>query len=183
MPPVLRALPYFDHRTTIAFGGRTVDVVPFQIALWVSVARPAESAPAPNARRFPAVLDTGFSGTFAITPAQLREWAGIEWSSLLIEPGPELLYQNVPVPHRRANLWVYPNQYGWRDVFDPIMPPYRLELNRGIAVFGNGECVGVTATRTLTGPRVPLLGLRALSDNPVALQLDPPNRHVWLDGA
>jgi hypothetical protein len=61
-------------------------------------------------------------------------------------------YQGVEVPHRRANIWLYPNQYGWRDHTDPFLPPYLLELSGGIAVFGDGVRVGTRETERLVGP-------------------------------
>jgi hypothetical protein len=181
MPPVLRALPYFDHRTSVRVGAATIDFVPFQIVVWVSFAPDGASTPLAGAPRFPAVLDTGFSGTFAITPGHLRRWAGIEWRTLPFDPRVRLQYHGVEVPHRRGNLWLYPNQYGWRDLIEPHIPPLLLELP-GIAVYGDGEQVGATATSRLIGPRLPLLGLRALTMNRVQLNIDTPNRAVWLDG-
>jgi hypothetical protein len=181
MPPILRALPFSDRRSSVVVGGESIDVVPYQIVLWVGFAPAGEALPVPGAPRFPAILDTGFSGTFAITPNHLQQWAGVVWNTLPFDHLLRLEYSGVEVPHRRANVWIYPNQYGWRDHLDPLLPPYLLELPGGIAVYGDGVQVGRKATAQLVGPRLPLLGLRALSMNPLFLQIDATARQVWLD--
>lgn len=179
--PVLRSLPYFPRETAIALGAERVVVRPYQIIVWVSVARVGDIAPPAEPRRFPAILDTGHNDNFAITPRHLREWAGVSWADLPLEPGAERRYQGVPVPHRRANLWLHPNQYGWRDLFDPGMRPALLELDAGIAVYGDGEQVGVEGTTRLTGPRLPLLGLRALTTSRIKLRIDGEAQAVWAE--
>jgi hypothetical protein len=180
MPPVLRALPYSDSRTTALVRGAPVEVLAHQIIVWVGVAQPQERRPSPNSPRFPAILDTGFSGTFAISPVQLERWADLKWNALPFDPTFRMKYFGVEVPHRRANLWVYPNQYGWRDEIDPIIPPRHLDLIGGIAVYGDGEQVGSAATARLVAPRLPLLGLRALAHNRLQLTIDAADREVWL---
>src|SRR4051812_1718305 len=122
MPPILRALPYQDQKTSVTVGGESVGVVAYQIIVWVGFAHVGETAPAPGAPRVPAILDTGFSGTFAISPNQLQRWAGVAWNTLRFDQTLRLEYQGVKVPHRRANIWIYPNQYGWRDFVDPLLP-------------------------------------------------------------
>ena len=180
MPPILRALPYSDSRTVALVRGAPIEVLAHQIIVWVGVALPHERQPLAHAPRFPAILDTGFSGTFAISPVQLERWAGLRWNTLPFDPTFLMKYFGVDVPHRRANLWLYPNQYGWRDCIDPIIPPRHLDLIGGIAVYGDGEQVGAAATARLVAPRPPLLGLRALAHNRLHLAVDAANRQVWL---
>jgi hypothetical protein len=91
-------------------------------------------------------------------------------------------YGNIPVPVRRATLWLHPNQYGWRDLIDPIRPPIEIELNDGITIYGNGERVGNDSrTKTLQGPRLPLIGLRAFTEMECQLHIDCAQRKVSLD--
>lgn len=184
MPPVLRALPYFPHPTAIDFeahGQRhRVDVMAYQIVVWVGIAPVGELHPAAGAPRFPAILDTGHTHNFAIRPTQLRDWTGIDWPRLPPE-GHESRYQGVAVPHRRANVWLYPNQHGWRDWVDPNPPPALLELHRGLAVYGDGVWLGTTGSERLTGPRLPLIGLRAISNSRAQFRVDAAQRSVWLD--
>lgn len=98
-----------------------------------------------------------------------------------MDPTLNLYYAGVPVPRRAADLWVYPNQPGERDRFDPLLSPFRLKLDGGIAVYGDGVQVGVRATAQLVAPRLPLLGLRAFIASRARLQLDAGTRLVDLD--
>ena len=60
-------------------------------------------------------------------------------------------------------------------------PPFQVELNDGIVVYGDGEQVGKDErTKTLDGPRLPLLGLRALTELGCELRIDCHQRLVIL---
>ncbi len=181
MPAVLRALPYYDEITEIAAQGVREQAYSYQIIVWVSIT-PVEQFELPSgARRFPAILDTGLNDNFAIAPVHLRAWAGIHWKSLP-EEGAERFYGNIRVPTRRAYLWLHPNQYGWRDWIDPLHPAVRIELNDGISIYGNGEEVGRDPrTKTLRAPRLPIIGLRALTGVDGQLHIDCARRLISLD--
>lgn len=179
--PILRSLPYFDRPTQVTVGGDALTINPFQIVLWVGVARPTTQRRVEDTPRFPAILDTGCGTSFIISPNQLRRWAGIEWPSLPLNPGIERKHSAIPIPHRQADLWIFPNQYDRRDEIDPILPPALLDLIDGIAVFGDGEQVGVAETKKLPALRLPLLGLRALTAANLALTIDAQTRRVWLE--
>lgn len=181
MSPLLRALPYFDVHSSIVGAGVHERAYPFQVVVWISIT-PIEQFELPmKAPRFPAILDTGLNDTLAISPVHLRSWAGLQWSALPAE-GVNRYYGSIPIPARRAYLWLHPNQFGWRDEVDPLIPAYRLELSLGITVYGNGEQMGTDArTRELLAPRLPLLGLRALSENKCQLRLDCARRLLFLD--
>jgi hypothetical protein len=181
MPSVLRALPYFDDMTEIVGPGVREQILPRQIVLWVSVTPVEQFELPPNAPRFPAILDTGLNDVFAIAPVHLRAWAGFHWSTLP-EEDVELFYGDIPVPVRRATLWLHRNQYGWRDSIDPLRPPLEIELSDGITVYGNGEQVGKDSrTKTLRAPRLPLIGLRAFTDMGCQLHIDCLRRLVSQD--
>ena len=181
MLPILRELPYSDEMTEISAPGVREFARPYQIIVWVSVT-PADQLESPaSARRFPAILDTGLNDNFIITPVHLRAWAGLHWNSLP-EEGPERFHGATPVPIRRANVWLHPNQPGWRDWLDPLRPAVLIDLFDGITVYGNGEQVGTDPrTRTLSGPRLPLLGLRALTDMGCQFHIDCARRLVSLE--
>ena len=84
-------------------------------------------------------------------------------------------------PPRRAYVWLHLNQSGWRDWIKPQSSPYRIELSDGITVYGNGEEVGSDArTKTLIAPRLPILGLRALTEVESQLHIDCARRLVTL---
>jgi len=182
MLPILRSFPFFPIRTIVEFGGRSVDIYPHQIVVWVGLTEIDQTDPPPVDCKFPAILDTGHSHNFAISPNHLRDWARIEWNQLPLERV-ERFHQGIPVPMRRANLWLYPNQSGWRDWIDPARLPILLPLDEGIAVFGNGVDVGTKATTQLVAHRLPVLGLRAIVTNRLHLHIDPVRRHVSLNQA
>ena len=183
MLPVLRALPYFEDVTELAVAGRIVGrALPFQIVVWVAVTPVEEFEPPDFDARFPAILDTGHNSRFAISPTHLRAWAKLDWKTLPLEGGKDQSYLTIPVPTRRANLWLYPNQYGWRDFLDPLRRPVPLEINEGIAIFGDGEAVGPDPrTSELRSPRLPILGLRALTEARVELRIDAVRSAVWME--
>lgn len=181
MPPLLRALPYFDTVTVIAAAGIREQANAYQIIVWVSVTGVEDDVLPATARRFPAILDTGHNDNFTVAPLQLRAWAGLHWNSLP-EERVQRYYGGIPVPTRRAYLWLHPNQYGWRDLIDPLLPPVRVEMHEGITVFGNGEQVGDDhRTTTLRAPRLPIIGLRALTGMDSQLHIDAASRSVCLD--
>jgi len=181
MPTVLRELPYFEEITEIIGPGIQEHANAYQIIVWVSVTPVEQFELPPTLRRFPAILDIGLNHNFAIAPVHLRAWAGLHWNTLA-EEGVQRLFGNVPVPTRRAYLWLHPNQSGSRDLIDPFRSAVKIELNDGIAVDGNGGQVGEDdRTKTLRAPRLPLIGLRALTGAGCQLHLDCARRMVSLD--
>jgi hypothetical protein len=124
----------------------------------------------PNAPRFPAILDTGNNFTFTITERQLVKWAGIR-PSLLRLLGPMVL-NGVGTERRAANVWMHPNRRGQRRAFKPSAP-HLLELDRGLAIYPDDA--------PPPGPRLPLLGLRALDDNGLDLRIKTRKRSVALE--
>ncbi len=121
--PILRSMPYFDRPSRVEWESESLAVNPFQILVWIGIAPVGTDRPSLTVRRFPALLDTGCGTSFIISPVQLRRWAGVEWRALPLNPGIERKHFGVPIPHRRANLWLFPNQYDRRDEIDPILPP------------------------------------------------------------
>lgn len=43
--PVLRSLPYFPTQTTIVLGSEPIVISPYQIVVWVSIARVEDEKP------------------------------------------------------------------------------------------------------------------------------------------
>jgi len=173
MPPFLHSLPFYRSRTTVRCAGRTIYVYPYQIVVWVAVSSIEDNREPPSFdKALPAVLDTGHTHNFAISPSQLMDLAGIAWNRLPLE-GVERFYQGIPIPMRRANVWLFPNQEGSRDLTDSTKSPVLLELDEGIAVFGDGVAVGIAATSRLVAHRLPVLGLRGLVTNRLHLYIDP----------
>lgn len=184
MRPVLASLPYSNASSKILGPGIQEEVRPFQIVVWVSVT-PVECFELPrDAKRFPAILDTGFNDCFAIGPLQLRAFAGLDWKALPCEDEDTRFrdYDGVRIPLRRAYLWLHPNSAAERDTMNPDRPAVRLELNDGITVYGNKESVATNPRcLDLRAPRLPLIGLRALTEAECELRIDCKNRFVSLD--
>lgn len=169
MRKILTRLPYLDRHETVTVSGTSVRLRPFQVIIWVSLHLKGVPELEPNAPRFPAILDTGNNYTFTIMEHQLLRWAGIR-SELLHVLGPVVL-NNVVMERRAASVWIHPNHKDQRHSVR-AGSAYRLELERGIAVYPEQAAV--------PGPRLPLLGLRALDENDLDLRIGGRRRRVWL---
>ncbi len=169
MTIILHDLPYLDRPETVTIQGEQVRLRPFQIIVWVSVHMKGVADLEPNAPRFPAILDTGNNFTFTITERQLVRWAGIR-PGLLRLLGPVVL-NDIEMERRAANVWIHSNRRGQRHALKPSAS-YRLELDRGLAIYPDD------ARRP--GPRLPLLGVRALDDNSLDLRINARRRSVTL---
>jgi hypothetical protein len=169
MPAILRQLPIAEAPSALVVGpGDVIAVHSYQVIVWVSVtARKANTLP-PGAPRFPAILDPGHSHNFSIQDHHLQRWGRIAASSLRLIRQTRI--NRVTVPLLAAHVWIHPNRPGQRDRFTDA-PPFRLDLARGIAVY---------PLDTAGGPRLPLLGLRALVENDLHLTIDGKNRRVAL---
>jgi hypothetical protein len=150
MPRIIRNLPFSDRPSSLPVPGGRVVLLPFQIALTVSLTDQAEHTLHPRAPRFPAVLDTGFNKTFLIQEEHLNQWAGLRREHFV--QAEEMTVHGRKVPVFAADIWSQPNVPGKREDA-PGRPPFRIRLYPGIAVSprGTGE------------PRLPLLGRRALA--------------------
>jgi hypothetical protein len=169
LPTILRKLPFHEAATTLRIpGGPAVAVKHHQIVLWVSITRPGLPEFPPGARRLPAVLDTGFNGTFLLGEQQLVDWAALtlaelQWVGTLTADG-----QTIPL--READVWIHPNIPGFRDLLAD-RTPFRLELPGGIAVW----------PAALPGARrLPLLGVAGLRRADLLVLLDCRKCQVWM---
>lgn len=104
---------------------------------------------------FPAILDTGHSHNFSINEQQLREWAGLRVEDMEMMGHLWVLKQRVPVV--RSNFWLHGKE------------PYQLEMKDGITVMPGS-----------LAPRLPLLGLLAITRNETRLVVDGKRREVTL---
>jgi hypothetical protein len=83
MTAIVRKLPFFKRRTSWQVPSGTVPILPFQLALSVSVAHNKEHILHPLTPRFPAVLDTGFNSTVFLREEHLNQWAGLRREHLV----------------------------------------------------------------------------------------------------
>jgi hypothetical protein len=133
-------LRYYDEKTKVTIRNEVVEVKAFQIIVWISVSLQDIQEWDPRTPRFPAILDTGNNHNFAITEEHLVKWAGIQAASLFEKK--KMREREKKVPLRSAGLWLHTD----RD-------PFILTTDEGIAVY-DGDW-----------PRLPTLGLRALTNN------------------
>jgi hypothetical protein len=166
MTAILRRLPYAIEHVTWRVGAEPVRVKPYQIALWVSVTARGLREPG-NAPRLPALLDSANNHNFSIQERHLVHWAGthpelLRTLNAITERGRHL-------PLRAADVWIHPNRPGTRE--SSGLRPYRLNLTQGIAVYPEDGS---------NFPRLPLLGLRGLTDNKLDLRIDGYRREVSL---
>lgn len=151
MAAIVHNLPFFDHATTLNFRGSSVQVKQDQIIVWVSLGEKGLQQLHPAAPRFPAILDTGCNHNFVMRRRHLQEWAGIHPEYFGALKSTRTLGKSAL--QLAANVWLHPNRSGQRDAFADRQP-FLLEVPLGIVV--------VTDTPESNGPRLPLLGLRAL---------------------
>jgi hypothetical protein len=171
MTTLLRALPYLDRPETVMVGDEPVLLRPYQIIVWVSVSAKGISRLAPGVPRFPAILDTGNTFTFMITDDQLSRWAGLDRERLPVRGSVSL--NELALECRAANVWLHRNRRDQRNEVVPVS--YPLELERGIAIHPK-QAPG-------PGPRLPLLGLRALDENGLVLRVNCTRRRISLTTA
>jgi hypothetical protein len=149
--------------TTVTVGDEVVLVRAYQIIVWVNLA--AGDRPT-SIHAFPAVLDTGHGHNFSIRESQLLRWAGLaaedlpRCGAILVNGQETSLYA--------ADVLIHRNRAGTNEL---LPGPVRLELPGGISVFREG---------TLHGPRLPLIGMRALLKNGLRLSISGRNRSVSL---
>src|SRR5262249_38601609 len=105
---VLRQLPFSDAPYTVPVAGEEVAIRAYQIVVWLSLG--ARDVLEKDAKRFPAVLDTGHTHNLSIRDNQLLPWAGVEPDSLA-ERG-SILVNREEVPLRAAHLWIHRNRPG-----------------------------------------------------------------------
>jgi hypothetical protein len=121
----------------------------------------------PRALPFAAILDPGNNHNFALGHAHLTRWAGLAPERL--PPLRPIRERGQRIPVHAAALWLHANVPGSRRLRGS--EPFLLNLERGIAVYPAGDPLA---------PRLPLLGLRALTDNRLITTIDGARRHVTI---
>lgn len=162
---ILSRLPYQTTSSASNVHGEDFAVKAYQIVVRISVSARQMLDLDSRIPDFPAVLDTGNNYHFAIGESQLTRWAGIQLSSLprvgtISERGKR-------IPLHAARLWLHPNIPQQAEAEGS--EPFQLKIDEGIAVYPDQ-----------LAPRLPVLGLRALTTNRLQLILDADNRLVHL---
>jgi len=157
---ILDRLPYSKKHSTLFVREEEVPVKPYQIIIWVSVAPASLQEWNPATPAFPAILDTGTNHNFVISRSHLVRWSGIH-PEFLRRLGATRL-DDKRLATREADIWLYSNFKG-RPEYRRDRSPYRLNLNEGIIIRSDEE---------IGRPRLPLLGLRALTHNELVTTID-----------
>jgi hypothetical protein len=140
--------------------GQDLTIRPFQIMLWACLTPTNQFTPPSAAHRFPILVDTGHTHNFSISEKHLRNWARLKVKQFLKYPNPVMVNDasgnNHQMPLYDGCLWLLPNNNS--------TSPFRVDLDGGFTLFP--ENLGVL------GPRIPLLGGRALSTAKFILTVD-----------
>lgn len=148
MSLIVDRLPFFEEATYVESPSGSILVRPYQIVLWISL-----SVASRISSSFPAILDTGHTHNFSIREQQLAEWAPAMMTNLRTIGLARVNKQ--PVVLKEAGIVIHQNVPGTRE---RLAANHVLDLPQGIAVHGRTDPFG---------PRLPLLGMRALVRNQV----------------
>jgi hypothetical protein len=162
---LLNRLPYFTDPRFVAAPGGSVRVKAHQIVIQVSVSLPVLPEWDPRTPSFPAILDTGNNHNLSVRRGQLVRWAGLQPEALRTLGS--MRERQLQIPLHAASVWLHGNVPGEGARRD--REPHPLRLEEGIAIYPDD-----------IGPRLPVLGLRALTRNRLHLTIDPERLHVDL---
>jgi hypothetical protein len=162
---ILDRLPYSADATFVAAPGSSVPVKPYQIIVVVSIGLQTLREWDPRIPGFPAILDTGNNHNLSISRGHLLRWAGLQPEALRTIGAIRERQQRIPL--HAASVWLHKNRPGERASRE--QEPHPLNLQQGIAVYPDD-----------IGPRLPVLGLRALTQNQLHVAIDPERMGVNL---
>lgn len=151
---VINRLPYHEETTYLTVADDVVAIRKYQVVVWVSL----------NEHPFPTILDTGHSHNFTISREQLGRFSGLD--SL-----PVIGYAEVNrrvLPQVEADIWLHGNKVG---TGEPSGKRILLRMDEGITLYPDG---------TPGTPRLPLLGMRAISKNHLKLVIDGRRRQITI---
>jgi hypothetical protein len=154
MAKILDRVPYHNTPGSVAVLGEQLAVLPHQIIVWVSVSLFGATAIEEETPRIPVIFDTGSTFGFSIAERLLVRWCGLQ-PALLRVVGSVIL-NGRRLNRHAAKVWLHRNRRGKRDSFPP-RPAWPLELRDGIVIYPESP--------PTPAPRLPLLGLRAITEN------------------
>ncbi len=137
----------------------------YQIVVWVSLNLREVTDWDVRVPRFPAILDTGYNHNFSIRVSHLVRWTGIRREALRSLGA--MRDRGNRIPLHAARLWLHRNVRGTGEVDE--RDPHQLAVKDGVAIYPDD-----------IGPRLPLLGLRALTLNRLRCVVDGDRRYVTI---
>jgi hypothetical protein len=136
-------VPYLSEKTKVTVRNEIVEIKAFQIyrlGEHFESRRFTMGIQVTKVPSYPAILDVGTTHNFALTKAHLLAWAGLHADDF---PRIGKIRKDRENAHLcKANVWLHADAL-----------PFALEVHEGIAIF-DGEW-----------PRLPVLGLRALTNS------------------
>ncbi|HZU38245.1 MAG TPA: hypothetical protein VFA18_20140 [Gemmataceae bacterium] len=111
MTKILDRLPPLPQSTDDPFEGRHVRVRRGQLLVWTTIGLRGERRIERLSPAFPVLFDTGNNYDFYLHEHRLVNWAGIR-PSLLMVLGRRTVNEQVAIPCRAADVWLYPNEAG-----------------------------------------------------------------------
>jgi hypothetical protein len=179
MPTLLNDAPIFNYPTPLVLpdgsaltgpDGHAISALRNQIIMWASLLPEGQPVNRAKLKRFAIVVDSAFSDTCLLREEHLLHWANTRYRQLL--PATLGLYQHqialakgIRFLKFRANLLVYPNLRGQRDVPDPTVSPVELQFPSGVAVWRASVPYD---DRT----RLPLFGVQGIREAAVKFEID-----------
>jgi hypothetical protein len=163
---ILDCLPISDKDTLAFVGAEGVRLKKHEIIVWVSLTIESAVPWTPTTPRFPAIVDTGHTHTFAVKHQHLRQWCGIRPD--MLRPLGHIRHAENRIPLHALRLWLHFNRPG--EMAPSLDEPFSLELLGGVAVYPDGQQY----------PRLPLLGMRAILGNHLRLTIDGERASVTL---
>jgi hypothetical protein len=160
---ILDCFPYSSDARFVSAPGGGVQVKPYQIVVAVSVSLPAMGDWDASMPRFPAILDTGNNHNLSISRGHLLRWAGLQPEALRVLGAMRERQQRIPL--HAASVWLHRNRPGEQALRH--REPVPLKLEEGIAIYPDD-----------IGPRLPVLGLGALTHNQLHVAIDPERMRV-----
>jgi len=171
MAKILDRLPLLPRSQNIRFGAhgeRNITFFRDALLVWLSISLRGEEDSRRISPAFPAMLDSGNTCEAYLHEHHLVHWASIQLA-VLDTLGRKKINQ-VEVPFREADVWIYPNLPGTHHRAAD-RPPRRLVLEEGLAV-------GPTLPGQPVFPREPLVGFPALRNNDLDFWFDSRNGHA-----
>ncbi len=165
MPRLVNCIP-FGSEGHVVIRGERIRIRANQIIAWISLTPDWIDEPNPSFEPFPAIVDTGHTHSFSINQRHLIEWAGPRPEAMDIVGAARDRGQRLDL--RAANIWAHPNECGKRERLGTCTPIW-IQAENGIAIYPDGDF-----------PQLPILGLKAIADNGLFLQVDGQRRLATL---
>jgi len=159
----VRDMPFSDRLRDLTVLGLGVRAFAYEPIVWVSLTPHEVTVLPTDAPRFPAVVDTGNTLALNIRDSHLTAWTrpGLRAADLPLAGPPAPVHDAsgrvVPLPRRRARVWLLPYPEG------SDLAPLDLQPVGGLLVYeGPPTLRGQPAGSPPVGPHLPLLGARGL---------------------